>query len=289
VDLIFLYLFGDMKTKILVCCHKNDIFKSSDVYLPIQVGRAISNTTLNMQGDIEVINLSEKNGSYCELTGMYWAWKNLKDVDYIGLCHYRRYFDFNHIGRKVFPSTTLGTRLFDSLNLEINSDIESYLERGACVVAKSVHLHTSLYLQYCEGHYSPDFKVMGDVIRETLSPEYFQGFWKYLVESNKFSPYNMFIMSWKQFDDYCSWLFPLLGAVEDKLDISHYPPFQKRVYGYLAERLLNLYVRTNKLKRLELPIIKIADEPEVDNISWARYYIRSLVRDLAINATGNSR
>ena len=99
----------------------------------------------------------------------------------------------------------------------------------------------------------------------------------------------MFIMSWKQFDDYCSWLFPLLGAVEDILDISHYPPFQKRVYGYMAERLLNLYIRTNKLKTLELPILKIADEPEVDNISLLRYFFRNLVRDIAIKATGNSR
>ena len=194
-------MFGIMNIKILVCCHKNDIFKSSDVYLPIQVGRAISNTILNMQGDNEGLNISEKNDCYCELTGMYWAWKNLKGVDYIGLCHYRRYFDFNHIGRKVFPLTTIGTKLFDSLNLDINSNIKSYLERGACIVAKPVHLHTSLYLQYCEGHYSPDFRVMGDVIRETSSPEYVQGFWKYLVESNKFSPYNMFIMSWKQFGE----------------------------------------------------------------------------------------
>ena len=143
-------------------------------------------------------------------------------------------------------------------------------------------------MQYCEGHYSPDFKVLGDVIRET-QPKYFKGFWKYLVRSNKFSAYNMFIMNWKQFDDYCNWLFPLLQAVEDRLDISHYPPFQKRIYGYMAERLLNLYVRTNKLKTLELPVLKIADEPEVDNVSIGKYFIRTLVRDLAIKATGNSQ
>ena len=57
----------------------------------------------------------------------------------------------------------------------------------------------------------------------------------------------------------------------------------------MAERLLNLYVRTNKLKTLEFPVLKIADEPEVDNVSIGKYFIRTLVRDLAIKATGNSQ
>ena len=29
---------------------------------------------------------------YCELTGLYWGWRNLTDTDYIGLVHYRRLF-----------------------------------------------------------------------------------------------------------------------------------------------------------------------------------------------------
>ena len=90
-----------MNIKIIVCCHKKDIFKESDIYKPIHVGKAISNIELGIQGDDTDENISSKNASYCELTGMYWAWKNLKNTDYIGLCHYRRYFDFNHLYIKI--------------------------------------------------------------------------------------------------------------------------------------------------------------------------------------------
>ena len=74
--------------------------------MPIHCGKALSSVDLGIQGDNEVNgqpcdNISDKNETYCELTAMYWAWKNIKkiypDIEYIGLNHYRRYFDFDHI------------------------------------------------------------------------------------------------------------------------------------------------------------------------------------------------
>ena len=86
----------EYKIKILVACHKSDTaIYQNDIYMPIQVGKALhANVELGFQCDNTGDNISEKNDSYCELTAIYWAWKNLKDIDYIGLCHYRRYFDF---------------------------------------------------------------------------------------------------------------------------------------------------------------------------------------------------
>lgn len=108
-------------TKILVCCHTNDIYKSDEQYFPIHVGKEISDKIINIQGDNTGDNISDKNKSFCELTGMYWAWKNLPKSDYIGLCHYRRYFDFT----SKFSLTdvkNIPTKSFDEKNIEfVNS------------------------------------------------------------------------------------------------------------------------------------------------------------------------
>ena len=75
-----------MKVKILVCCHKNDIIPSQDNYMPIHVGKALHNDIdLGITGDNTGDNISIKNKNYCELTGVYWAWKNLENVDVVGL------------------------------------------------------------------------------------------------------------------------------------------------------------------------------------------------------------
>ena len=94
------------KVKILVACHKPDKVYSNDVYIPIHVGRAVSRfkeEMSNMIGDDTGENISEKNPYYSELTAQYWAWKNMHDVDYVGLCHYRRYFQTEFTCNNIDP------------------------------------------------------------------------------------------------------------------------------------------------------------------------------------------
>ena len=81
-----------MNVKILVCCHKQDVMASQEPYMPIHVGKALHpELDLGIQGDNTGDNISEKNPLYCELTALYWVWKNV-DADYKGLFHYRRAF-----------------------------------------------------------------------------------------------------------------------------------------------------------------------------------------------------
>ena len=79
-----------MDIKILIAMHKPYWTPEDDVYLPLQVGSALHPHFLPVTDD-SGDNISAKNPGYCEMTGLYWAWKNLK-ADYVGLCHYRRYF-----------------------------------------------------------------------------------------------------------------------------------------------------------------------------------------------------
>ena len=80
-----------MKITILIATHKKYTMPKDAMYLPIYVGKEISSIALPYCTDNTGEHISEKNPYYCELTALYWAWKNLKS-DYIGMVHYRRYF-----------------------------------------------------------------------------------------------------------------------------------------------------------------------------------------------------
>lgn len=245
------------KVKILVCCHKADVSYSDDIYLPIHVGKALSDEDLGIQGDDTGDNISAKNASFCELTGLYWAWKNLKDVDYIGLCHYRRYFNFNEKGtflshRTIIPSEKLP---LIKLSLPVLSKIFS---RHKAIIAKRRFFQYSMYVEYCTVQSSSDFRKLTDVINE-LYPEYSYDWERFVYYSNGFSCYNMFVMSRERLDHYCKWLFDILFEVEKRIDISAYDDSQKRVFGYLGEYLLFLYVKHNRMNPKYYPIYFISE------------------------------
>jgi len=77
--------------KVIVATHKQYQMPSDKMYLPLHVGADSNKNETTFAKDNTGDNISIKNPNYCELTGLYWAWKNLKN-DYVGLVHYRRYF-----------------------------------------------------------------------------------------------------------------------------------------------------------------------------------------------------
>ncbi|HIX95170.1 MAG TPA: DUF4422 domain-containing protein, partial [Candidatus Gemmiger excrementipullorum] len=79
-----------METKIIIATHKPYWIPDDPMYLPVQMGHAI-HPDIGYTGDDTGENISDRNWNFCELTGLYWAWKNI-EADYIGLVHYRRYF-----------------------------------------------------------------------------------------------------------------------------------------------------------------------------------------------------
>lgn len=245
--------------KILVCCHKSDMAVSEPPYLPIHVGKAVSGLDLGIPGDDTGDNISRKNRSWCELTGIYWAWKNLRDTEIVGLCHYRRYFDFHGKIRmspyKAFPSSEIGKADFS-----IPEKVLDKVRKGHIVAAKERVYPNSIFCDYAINHNSDDFRTLEQVIRETCDGKIREAFFESTYRSNGLSHFNMFIMRREDFDEYCSWLFPVLEEVERRVNISNYSDYQKRIFGFMAERLFNAFLYTKKGRVMKFPVLWFNDE-----------------------------
>lgn len=254
-----------MDIKILSCFHKQFNKPNSDIIYPIHVGKEISNIDLKILVDNKGDNISKKNPNYCELTAIYWAWKNI-ECDIIGLTHYRRYFDFRKGLLKynvinVESEDILYSSIFEKYEQNILNILSGNYD---IIVPKKIKFQLSVRNQYLLGHIKEDIQILEEVIQK-IYPEYMQAYNDIFNKSNKVHLFNMFIMKKEQLNEYCEWLFNILFEVEKRIKISEYP-HQARVFGFMSERLLNVYIKYNKLRVKELPIILIDNNLEKNNI-----------------------
>lgn len=221
------------KLQVFVVAHKQFQPPADWCYKPIAVG-TLQDTLGFELSDSTGANISSKNPNYCELTAHYWIWKNTSS-DLVGLCHYRRYFSkgFLHsIIGKVLP----GREFVDYLQ---SADI--LLPRRIfwkdCTVAEA-------YYNKGEGR-SEDLEVTRDVIRE-YAPSYLKAF-DAVMQSHSASYCNMLVTRRELFVSYSEWLFSILSEVEKRVDLTGYTPAEARIFGYLSEILLNVWVMYQKL------------------------------------------
>ena len=211
---------------------------TDDVYLPIHVGRA-GKQDIGYIGDDTGENISEKNPNYCELTGLYWAWKNL-DADYIGLCHYRRYFTRrNHRNCAKKKEAILTYKEFASILKEV----------PIIVPDKRRYYIETVRSHYNHSHYAKDLDMTEMIINE-LYPEYNEIFRK-VMNRTWAHMFNMFVMRRDYFEAYCQWMFSILDKLEQRTDISSYNAVEARIYGYISEMLLDVWLEKNALKYRE--------------------------------------
>ena len=244
--------FEDEPIRIFVSAHKPVEVFDSQVFQPVQVGASRTNERFTWAlHDDEGDNISDLNPMYCELTTQYWAWKNV-DADYIGFCHYRRYFDFSDVSRE---ENAYGEVMGDYIN--VVSQREYMLEdvrvrefvRNYDVITTPVQdirsymgENSTIRSQYDAAPklFVEDLDRVIDIL-VARHPEYEQDAKAFLAgHTGRFC--NMFIMKKEIFHDYCAWLFPLLEEFVASADMSLYSKEGLRTPGHLAERLLNIYL-----------------------------------------------
>lgn len=244
--------------KIFICAHKDVALPQHPYFLPIQAGAAIHDPIHGYQPDNEGDNISSKNPHFCELTCHYWAWKNLKDIDIIGLNHYRRYFNF----QKKWPQFS-SDKHFISIEKFLRQpyvfpNLEEILQKYDIILPVARHWRVSNTQQYGEYHIAKDWEMLREIIKER-SPQYIPDFEKTMDCSNKSVGYNMFITHWKHFNTYSEWLFDILFEVERRVPPIE-DPVQSRIYGYMSERLINVFCEHHHLNTKHIPLIMPLDD-----------------------------
>lgn len=184
----------------------------------VQAGASLTQERIAGLLDCMGENISNKNRQYCELTVLYWMWKNAK-ASYLGLCHYRRHFLLSE----------------DEIGRLPESGIDAVLPVPSIC-------HPSIGDNYRKRHDTEDWDYLLKVIREKYPQMYEVALrlWESPEFGNLYYTCNMFIMKKQILDEYCAWLFPILEEVVrfagEKQDT-----YQNRYPGFLAERLLTLY------------------------------------------------
>lgn len=228
--------------KIYIAVHKKAKLPKLEEYVPLQVGAALHDD-LGYLRDDKGKNISKKNPNYCELTGLYYIWKNEK-ADIVGLTHYRRYF-FKNI---------LNTKLDNVIDKEY---INKILSKYDVILPKKEYFKLTIGEQYKNIHKTDDLEKCGNIIKTKFN-DYYESFNKVINKKSMYC-YNMFIMDKTKFDEYMKWLFDIFKELEKEINIADYDKYNQRIYGFLSERLFNVWIDKNNLKIKELPVYNIED------------------------------
>lgn len=210
--------------------------------------------------------ISQKNPYYCELTGLYWLFKHCTD-DIVGVCHYRRYFTKD---KRWKPD--LSTILSEH-------DVESILESND-IILPSFHSFRYPVYHYTLRIYGEHEDLIFNELRNSIKRNYpeYVSYFDDVSSSYQSYVWNMLICKKELFDAYCEWLFTILfdmeNLLEKKLNFSKLNREQKRLYGYLSEKLITVWTRKNNLKIYESPIIFTEEDRSVKGQvqKWLHYH-----------------
>ena len=250
--------------KILIAMHKPYRVICDPVYYPVHVG-AFSSPAFEAEGPNPILsddqgdNISSKNPNFCELTGLYYMWKN-QPSDYLGIVHYRRYFGS---GRSKDKWDRIAS----------GDDIRERLEKSPVILPKprNYFIETN-YSQYAHAHHASDLDETRKIIEEKY-PSYLAAYDSYMKRTYGHR-FNMFVMRRDLADQYLAWLFDILFELEKRIDISGYSSYDKRVFGFISERLIDPWIETNHYSYEEMPVI------DMEDVNWLKKGTAFLARKI---------
>ncbi len=255
------------KIQIFVAHHKEGFSFRSSVFVPIQVGKANSNISLKMQGDDEGDNISKLNPFYCEVTAIYWMWKNV-EADFYGLNHYRRYFtpkifSFRYFKERIkntlkklyhrggyfvfWEKSVVNSDDTQKINRELNRASERIvkdIENGSIIVPrKCILINTNV-----ENFFGIELGYEYiECLKAIVSEEECATFKKFFLDSLQkdfLYPANVFVFDRDTFERYCEILFRVLNKhLMLYMDNDERQSKYNRISGYMAELITNAFIQ----------------------------------------------
>lgn len=271
--------------KILVGYHKPATLLKDDILTPIHLGRSLATEASkdggisendyqwmckNMIGDDTGDNISHLNRYFCELTGIYWAWKNydkLDNPDYIGFMHYRRQFIFDEskvenlsIHENGWPWVVRSAQ--DQFPSYEKNDILKCLDDGSIdmFIPKFFELNSPFNDNFYNFNTIEDWYPGEKLFIQNRNLTIGHYLCKYILSTSKeffeykklseeyfldcgYYPCNVFILKKEVFFEYCNFLFTLLFIVyeilEKNLKIRNL--HEAREPGYCAELITTIF------------------------------------------------
>jgi hypothetical protein len=274
-----------IKIKILVATHKNIDLPFSDIFMPVHVGKKTSSISTSIVGDDTGDNISEKNDQYCELTAIYWAFKNLSEFEYIGLYHYRRFLTFKKnsfpikflcfikfLGTKFFLNTFFyhknytywprfyGNSFQEFLEIQYRDNLKSSLLNNDILVAKPIIL--SSYNVKTFWGLAISIKIF-DLVESIIGLNYphMLSFFQTQINDSKIYPCSIFVFKKDLFNEYSNFIFGVLFELEKKC-IKNNISLLPRTMGYMGEVLTSTFIlysieRGSKVKTLDIQELSI--------------------------------
>lgn len=233
---------------VAVASHMPYWMPSDACYVPVWVGSSLRSEAAPegwILDDSYEGNISDKNASYCELTALHWLWR-ATESPFAGLAHYRRYFSTRKLG--AARSRIAG-----------EDDLSKQLAKAPLILPKlrRYYIETN-YSQYAHAHHRCDLEVTRQILGE-LAPEVV-GPWDASMKRTYGHRFNMFVARRDILDSWCSFLFPVLAELEQRLDISSYSQNDQRVFGFVAERLIDPWIDARGIPYTEMGVVNLESQ-----------------------------